>query len=78
MIGKTNRLVNQEVRYRYGNEATADVAAISQNDNEFVKVAAEFDTSISEESASRARLQRAGNLTKYLKGAVENREEDKT
>ena len=65
-------MVNQEVRERYGDKARADATAISQNDNEFVKAAADFDTSRAEESAARVRLQRAGNLTKYLEGTVEN------
>ena len=50
------------------------MTAISQNDDNFVKVMADFYSARAEESVARARSQRAGNLTKHASGTVDERE----
>ena len=71
-------MVTQEVRERYGDEASAGATVISQNRNEFTEAAANFDAAILEESAVRAQLQREINLTDHATGAFDERDEDKT
>ena len=77
MSGKTNRLMNQE---SYGDEAAEGATAISQcggefvdTDNEFEEAHAEenvFDAACAEESAARARSQRAWNLDRHTTGTA--------
>ena len=78
MSGKTNKGVTQEGRERYGDEALAGATSISQNSDKFIEAEADFDTAIAENSAARARSQRAGNLTNHATGTVAEIEEDKT
>ena len=40
--GKTDRTVTQEVRERYGDEASAGATSISQNIDEFTEAAAKY------------------------------------
>ena len=86
IIGKTNRLVNQESRESYGDKTAEGDTSISQGDDEFIGaenkfVAARaeqnvFDAAHAEESETRACSQRAGNLAKRATGKANKREED--
>ena len=78
MGGKTNRLVTQDFRESYGDEAAAGATSILQNNYALVEAADEFDAARSEESAARSISQKAGNLTNHATGAVAEHEEDKT
>ena len=78
MIGKTNIMVTQEGRERYGDDAAVGVKEILQNGDKFVDAAAEFDAERAEESVVRARLQRAVNLTGHATGTVDERKEEET
>ena len=78
MSGKTNRLVNQEGREIYGNEATEDATEILQGDDEFVGADDEFEAARAYESAASSRLQRSGNLAGHATGKVINHKEEKT
>ena len=88
MIGKTNRLVNQESRENYGDEAAEGATAILQGgdkfvgaDDEFEAARAEknaFDVARAEESTSRVRLQRAGNMVGHAMGTANERKEDES
>ena len=51
MSGKANRLMNQESREDYGNEAAEGATAISQGDNEFDGADDEFQEARAEENA---------------------------
>ena len=87
MSGKTKKLVNQEGRERYGNEAVEGATSISQGskkffgaDDEFEAARAEENTlnaAHAEESATRARSQRVGNLGGHATGTANERDEDK-
>ena len=86
MSGKTNKLVNQEGRERYGGEAAEGATSISQGGKEFVGSDDEFEAARTEEntpnearaeeSAARARSQRAGNLARHATGTANERDED--
>ena len=52
---KTNRLVNQEGRESYGDEAAEGATAILQGNNKFVGAYEYFEATTTEESAARAR-----------------------
>ena len=78
MGGKTNRLVNQEGRESYGDEADECATAIFQGNKEFVGAEEEFEAARTEESAARACSQRAGNLAGNTTGTAKEREEDKS
>ena len=78
MRGKTNKLISQESRKDYGEEAAKETKAFLQGNNEFdgadekfKEARAEynaFNTARAEESAMRARLQRARNMAGYATG----------
>ena len=53
--GKRNRLVNQEVRDSYGDEAAEGAAAIFQGGEDFVGADNKFEAAHAEESVARAR-----------------------
>ena len=86
MIWNKNRLVTQERRESYGDEAAEGATAILQGDNEFDGVYNEFeaaraeenafDAARSEESTARARSQRAGKMYGHTTGTANKREED--
>ena len=76
MSGNTNILMNQENRESYVDEAAEGATAISQGDDKFVGVDKEFEASRAEESAARARSQRAGNLAVHAAGTANERKED--
>ena len=63
MSGKTNILVNKEVRKSYG-------------DDKFIRADDKFDAACAEESTARERLQKAGNLAGRVMGAATERRED--
>ena len=75
MSRKTNKIINQESRECYGNEGAEGATALPQRDkeldgadDEFEEACTEdnaFDAARAEESAARARLQRAGNMDGY-------------
>ena len=78
MSGKANKLISQESREDYGEEATEGATALSQVDKEFdgaddkfeeacTKENA-FDAAHAEDSAVRSRSQRAGNMARYVTG----------
>ena len=77
IIGKTNRLMNQEGRESYGKEAAVGNTAILQGNDDFVGAANEFEAACAEESTARERLQRAGNLTGNATGKANDYEEEK-
>ena len=87
MSGKTKKLVNQEGRERYGNESVEGATSISQGSKEFVGADDEFEAAReeektlnaahTEESAARARSQRAGNLAGHVPGTENGRDEEK-
>ena len=52
MIRKKNRLVNQESRERYGDEAVEGATAILQGDDEFDGADDTFEEARAEENAS--------------------------
>ena len=86
MSGKTNKLISQEGKKDYGEEAAEDTIEISQGDDEsdgaddnFKEARAEenaFDRARAEESAARARLQRARNMAGYATGTSNDPEEE--
>ena len=86
MSEKTNKLINQEIRVDYGDEAAEGTTVLSQGDKEFERVDEEFeeacaeentfDATRAEESAVRARLQRAGNMSGYATGMANETEVD--
>ena len=86
MIGKGNKLITQEIRKDYGEEAAEGIKALSQGDdefggaeNEFEEARAEdnvFDAVRAEESAARACSQRAGNMAGYATGTANNPKEE--
>ena len=87
MSGKPNKLVNQESRENYGEEAAEGTTAILQGDDEFYGADNKFEESRAEEnafnairteeSAARERLQRAGILSGHATGTENKPEEDK-
>ena len=86
MSGKTKKLMNQEIREDYGDEATEGTASIFQGDDEFNGADGEFeeecaeenefDAARAEERAARERSQRAGNLDGYAMGTADDPKED--
>ena len=72
MIVKTNKLINQDSREDYNNEAAEGATALPQGDGKFdgadekfEEARAEenaFDAGRAEESTARSHLQRAGNM----------------
>ena len=87
MSGKTQKLVKQEGRESYGNEAEEGATEISQGSEEFVGADGEFEAACAEEnsfnaarkeeSAARSRSQRVGNLARHATGTAKKRDEDK-
>ena len=85
MSGKTNKLISQESRKDYGEEAAEETKALSQGDDEFdgeddefEEARAEenaFNSARAEESVARARSQRARNMSSYATG-IENKTEE--
>ena len=75
MSGKGNKLISQEIRKEYGEEAAEGTTVLSQGDNKFDGVGNEFEeeraeenavnVARTEENAARARSQRAGNMAVY-------------
>ena len=51
MSGKTNKLVNQEGREIYGDEAVEGATAISQGNDKFVRADDKFEAAFIEENA---------------------------
>ena len=51
MSGKTNKLISQESRKDYGEEAAEETKALSQGDNEFDRADDEFEEACTEENA---------------------------
>ena len=76
MGGKTNILVNQEDKERYGNEAAEGATEILQGDEKFFGADAKFEEARAEESATRARSQRAGNLAGHAIGTDTERKDN--
>ena len=86
MGDKMNRLVNQEIRKSYGDEAAEGATVILQGNHEFVGMDDEFEAARAEEnafnaaraqeSAEKARSQRAGNLEVNMTGTANKRKED--
>ena len=86
MSGKVNKLIIQESRNDYGKEAAEVVKALSQGDEEFDGAGNKFDEARAkenvfdalraEESAARARLQRAGNMAGYVTGTVKEHKDE--
>ena len=86
MSGKAKKLINQESREDYGKEATEGATLLSQGDEEFDRADDEFeearteenafDAARVEESAARARLQRAGKIFGYATGTANEPEEE--
>ena len=86
MSGKTNKLISQESRKDYGKESAEEAKALSQGDNEFDRADDEFeetrpeekvfDRTRTEESAARARSQRARIMAGYLTGTANNPKEE--
>ena len=74
---KMNILLKQEGRESYGDEAAEGATAILHGEDEFVGVNNKFEAARAEESTSRARSQRAGNLFRNATGTTNEREEDK-
>ena len=68
MNGKTDIMVNQEVRESYDNEAAEGATAIFQGDDDFVGAENEFEAACAEESAARTRSKRAGNMSGHAAG----------
>ena len=73
MIGNTNIMLTQEGQEYYGNEAEVDAMYISQNSNDLVDTAAEFDETIMEESQSMACSKRARGMTYHVMGTADER-----
>ena len=78
MSGETNRLVNQEGRDSYDDEAAEGATEISQGDDKFVRADGEFVASRTEESAVRARSQRAGNIAGQANDTANERKEEES
>ena len=86
MSGETNKLISQESRKDYGEEAAEETKALAQGydkfdgaDDEFEKSRAEensFGAARAEESATRARSQRARNMAGYATGTANDPEEE--
>ena len=86
MSGKTNKLISQEGKKDYGEEAAEDTKEISQGDDkfdggddEFEEARAEeitFDRACAEEIAARARSQKARSMSGYKTGTSNNTEEE--
>ena len=86
MSRKGNKLINQEIRKDYGEEAAEGTKALSQGDvkfdgadDEFEEACAKenvFDAARVEESAARARSQRARNMAGYATGTANEPEEE--
>ena len=84
MSVKTNKLMNQEIKEDYGNEATEGATEILQGndefdgaDDEFEEARAEenaFDPARAEERAASSRSQRAWNLDGYATGKANDPE----
>ena len=80
MVGKTKKMINQESREDYGNKGAEGATALPQGDEELDGADDEleeartednaFDAARAEESAARARLQRAGNMDGYATGTA--------
>ena len=58
MSGKANKLINQESREDYGDEAAAGVTVLLQGDKEFDKADDGFEEVIAEENAFNAACRR--------------------
>ena len=86
MRGKSNKLISQENRKDYGEEAAEGTKALSQGDDkfdgaddEFEEARAEenaFDAAHAAERAARARSQRAKNMAGYATGTANEPEEE--
>ena len=86
MSGKTNKLIIQEGKKDYGEEAAEDTIEISQGDDKsdgaddnFKEARAEenaFDRARAEESAARARLQSARSMAGYVTVKTKDPEEE--
>ena len=86
MSGKGDKLISQESRKDYGEEAAEVTKALSQGDEEFDGVDDEFeeacaednvfDAARAEESATTARSQRAGNMAGYATGTANDPKEE--
>ena len=76
MNGKTDIMVNQEVRESYDNEAAEGATEILQGDENFFGADAKFEEARAEESATRARSQRAGNLAGHAIGTDTERKDN--
>ena len=74
---KMNILLKQEGRESYGDEAVEGATAILQGDDEFVGADDEFEAACAGESATRARSQRAVNLSGHATGTANECEDDK-
>ena len=72
-----NILLKQEGRESYGDEAVEGATAILQGDDEFVGADDEFEAACAGESATRARSQRAVNLSGHATGTANECEDDK-
>ena len=85
MIGKTNKLISQEISKDYGEEAADETKALSQEDDKFDGAGEEFEESRAEENAfdavcaeeraARAHLQMARNMDGYATGTANDPEE---
>ena len=85
MSGKTKKLMNQEIREDYGDEATEGTTSILQGNDEFNGADGEFEEECAEENAfnaeraeeraARERSQRVGNLGRYAMGTENDPEE---
>ena len=86
MIRKAKKLIIQERRKDYGEEAVEGTKALSQGDDEFNGADDEFKEARAEEnafhaaraedSAERSRSQRAGNMDGYEMGTAKNPKEE--
>ena len=84
MSERTNKLISQEVKKDYGEEAAEDTKEISQGDDEFDGGDDEFgetcveditfDRACTEESATRARSQKASSMDGYAMVTAHNTE----
>ena len=86
MSEKKNKLISQEGKRDYGEEAAEETKEISQGDDEFNGADKEFEEARAEEiafyrartkeSAARARSQRASTMAEYTTGTSNNPEEE--
>ena len=86
MSGETNKLISQEGKKDYGEEATEETKALSQGNDKFYgaddtseEACAEenaFDRAHAEESAARACSQKAMNMARYATETANNTKEE--